>query len=111
MDTSLQGALVADLARLELIGRYMAVTGFSWQLGFIVGPAVGGFVLGAEPTALWSAAASLCLLGGLYALVLERRLPNHALRTPLTASTSQGRRTAAALSGPPPRTPRGKRPA
>jgi MFS family permease len=87
---SVQGALVADLARPELIGRYMAVTGFSWQLGFIVGPAVGGFFLGAGPTALWPAAACVCLLGGVYALVLERRLPGHALRTPLTASTAEG---------------------
>jgi predicted MFS family arabinose efflux permease len=70
-----QGALVADLAPPRLRGRYMAVSTISWDVGFIVGPAIGGFILGAEPLALWPLAAFLCLAAGAGALALERRLP------------------------------------
>ena len=34
------------------------------DIGFIVGPAVGGFVLQAEPLALWPLAAAVCLIAG-----------------------------------------------
>ena len=80
---SVQGPLTADLAGDRLTGRYMAVSGFSWQLGFVVGPAAGAALMGAAPLALWPAAAALCLLAGGAALGLERRLPEHARRTPL----------------------------
>jgi MFS family permease len=69
------GPLVADLARPDLLSRYMAVTGFSWQLGFIVGPAVGAVILNSAGGALWPAAAAVCLAAGAYALRLDRRLP------------------------------------
>lgn len=72
-----QGALVADLAPARLRGRYMAVSTISWDIGFIVGPAVGGFVLGAEPLALWPLAAFVCLAAGAGALALERGLPGN----------------------------------
>jgi MFS family permease len=52
---SIQGPLVAELAPEDLLSRYMAVSGFSWQLGFIAGGALAGLVLGAEPNALWAA--------------------------------------------------------
>jgi MFS family permease len=77
-----QGALVADLAPPRLRGRYMAVSTISWDVGFIVGPAVGGFVLQAEPLALWPLAAVVCLLAGAGALALERDLPRHLRLTP-----------------------------
>ena len=77
-----QGALVADLAPPRLRGRYMAVSTISWDIGFIVGPAVGGFVLGAEPLALWPLAALVCLFAGAGALVLDRCLPGHLRLTP-----------------------------
>lgn len=79
---SIQGPLVSDLAPEGLIGRYMAVMGFSWQLGFIIGPAAGGAVLGAEPFALWPIMAGLSLIGSLYALRLERFLPAPVRRNP-----------------------------
>ncbi|MGH3023140.1 MAG: MFS transporter [Gaiellaceae bacterium] len=72
-----QGALVADLAPPRLRGRYMAVSTISWDIGFIVGPAIGGFILGAEPLALWPLAAFLCLAAGVGALALERGLPRN----------------------------------
>jgi MFS family permease len=77
-----QGALVADLAPPRLRGRYMAVSTISWDVGFIVGPAVGGFVLEAEPLALWPLAAVVCLLAGAGALALERDLPRELRLTP-----------------------------
>jgi MFS family permease len=77
-----QGALVADLAPPRLRGRYMAVSTISWDIGFIVGPAVGGFVLGSEPLALWPLAAAVCLVAGAGALWLERALPRELRLTP-----------------------------
>ena len=77
-----QGALVADLAPARLRGRYMAVSTISWDIGFIVGPAVGGFVLGAEPLALWPLAGAVCLLAAVACLALEPRLPRELRLTP-----------------------------
>jgi len=77
-----QGALVADLAPDRLRGRYMAVSTTSWQVGFVVGPAVGGFVLEAEPLVLWPLAATVCLCAGVGALALERGLPRELRLTP-----------------------------
>jgi hypothetical protein len=72
---SIQGPHVADLAPRDLLGRYMAVSGFSCQLGFIVGPAAAGLILGAEPYALWPLMSTLCVAGAVNALVLEPALP------------------------------------
>jgi MFS family permease len=77
-----QGALVADLAPPRLRGRYMALSATSWQVGFVVGPAVGGLVLAAEPLALWPLAAAACLTAGALALALERGLPRELRLTP-----------------------------
>lgn len=77
-----QGALVADLAPPRLRGRYMALSATSWQVGFVVGPAVGGLVLAAEPLALWPLAAAACLAAGTLALTVERGLPRDLRLTP-----------------------------
>jgi predicted MFS family arabinose efflux permease len=77
-----QGALVADLAPPLLRGRYMAVSTNSWDLGFLLGPAIGGFVLAAEPLALWPLAAVGCLAAGAGCLALESRLPPQLRLTP-----------------------------
>jgi MFS family permease len=79
---AVQGPIVADLAPEALVGRYMALNGFSWQLGFITGPAAAAAVLGAEPHAVWLLAAGVCLVGSLGAYRLERRLPAEAAVTP-----------------------------
>jgi MFS family permease len=80
---AVQAPLVADLADPRSLGRYMAVSALSWQVGFTIGPALGGFVLAATPNGLWLLAAAVCLLGGAGALALERALPREAVRTPL----------------------------
>jgi predicted MFS family arabinose efflux permease len=77
-----QGALVADLAPPRLRGRYMGLSTISWEIGFVIGPAIGGFVLGREPLALWPLAAGTCLLAGVGALALERGIPPRLRLTP-----------------------------
>jgi MFS family permease len=80
---TVQGPLVSDLAPRRLLGRYMALSSSSWQVAFVIAPASGGFILQAEPFALWPIAAAICLAGGAWALVLERRLPRDFRRTPV----------------------------
>jgi MFS family permease len=74
------GPLTADLAPPQLVGRYMAFGSQSWQVGWIIGPAIGGFVLQHAPNALWPAAAALNVVAGLSALALERHLPRAVAR-------------------------------
>ena len=64
------------------MGRYLAFSSQSWQIGWIVGPAGGGFVLQHAPNLLWPIAAGANLLAGTAALALERALPTNLLRTP-----------------------------
>jgi MFS family permease len=80
---SIQGPLTAELAGERLRGRYMAVNGFSWQLGFILGPALGASLMTFEPLAVWISAAGACLVGGAMAIRLEQRLPARARVTPM----------------------------
>jgi MFS family permease len=94
---SIQGPLASELAPAESLARYMAVTGFSWQLGFIAGPALGGAILGAAPQALWPLTAAASVAGGVCALMLERRLPEDARRTSRSGGARRGRRKAARL--------------
>jgi MFS family permease len=78
--------LSADLAPPALLGRYMAFSTQSWQLGWIVGPAAGGFVLQHAPLLLWPLAAALNLVASAWALAIERRLPDEVRRTPRSAA-------------------------
>jgi len=79
---AVQPALVVDLADHSLLGRYMAMSALSWQVGFMVGPAVGGALLAASPTGLWVVMASVLFCGGLATLALERGLPAGLRRVP-----------------------------
>jgi MFS family permease len=88
---TVQGPLVSDLAPRRLLGRYMALSSSSWQVAFVIAPASGGFILQAEPFALWPIAAAVCLAGGAYALVLERRIPRDFRRTPLDEQEEETR--------------------
>jgi MFS family permease len=80
--------LVADLAEPHLLGRYMALNALSWQIGFALGPALGGIGLAVSPTGVWLAAAALCFVSAVCALALEGSLPQAARRTPLPAAAS-----------------------
>ena len=70
-----QAPLVADLAPERLRGRYFALGAMSWSAGSILGPAVGGPLLGWHPLAVWPISAGVCLFAALGCLRLERRLP------------------------------------
>jgi MFS family permease len=76
------GPLTADLAPPGLVGRYMAFGSQSWQVGWIVGPAIGGFALQHAPNAPWQAAAAVNVVAAGAALALAQHLPRAARRAP-----------------------------
>ena len=77
-----QAPLVVDLAPERLRGRYFALSAMSWSAGAILGPAIGGPLLGWHPLAVWPLAAVVCLFSAAGCLALERRLPERVRRTP-----------------------------
>jgi MFS family permease len=85
---AVQAPLVADLAEPRLLGRFMALSALSWQVGFALGPAIGGFALQLSASGVWFGAAALCLLGSVLALAIESTLPLRARRTPVAAPAS-----------------------
>lgn len=85
---TVQAPLVADLAEPRLLGRYMALSALSWQVGFALGPAIGGIGLQLSPNGVWLGAAALCALGGGIALLVESTLPARARRTPAPVAAS-----------------------
>ena len=93
----MQAPLVADLADQRLLGRYMALSALSWQVGFTLGPAIGGFALDYAPYGLWLGAAAICAAAGLAALALERvasgsRAAAHPSRGRLSVAERRPRR-------------------
>jgi MFS family permease len=79
---AIQAPLSVDLAPPQLVGRYLAASSISWQIGWIVGPAAGGFLLQHRPLLLWPIAAGANLACAAGALALEPRLPERVRRTP-----------------------------
>jgi MFS family permease len=80
---AVQAPLVSDLAEPRLLGRYMALSALSWQLGFAAGPAVGGFLLSLSPLGTWLVWAALCALGAVLSIALEPAIPKAVRRTPV----------------------------
>ena len=94
---STQQALVADLAPPRLRGRYMALASNSWSLGWIIGPAIGGYLLQHAPLSLWPAAAgSLPLRGSRGA---GTRAPDPRARAPNAARSARSAGPRAAPGG------------
>jgi MFS family permease len=79
---AIHAPLSVDLAPPQLVGRYTAAASISWQMGWIVGPAAGGFLLQHRPLLLWPLAAGVNLACAAGALALEPRLPERVRRTP-----------------------------
>ncbi len=72
-------ALTADLAPADLRGRYMGVLGLTWNVGFGIGPILGGVIIDQlAPRALWPIMGSAALVGALILLFLARFKPIHA---------------------------------
>ncbi|HKT45695.1 MAG TPA: MFS transporter [Gaiellaceae bacterium] len=84
LHATVHGPLAADLAPPQLVGRYLALASISWQVGWIVGPAGGGFLLQHAPLALWPIAACVNLVAAGGALAVERRLPERVRISPRT---------------------------
>jgi MFS family permease len=80
---TIHAPLSVDLAPPQLVGRYVAAASISWQIGWIVGPAAGGFMLQHRPLLLWPIAAGVNLACAAGALALEPRLPEPVRLTPL----------------------------
>jgi MFS family permease len=55
-------AYIADLAPHHMRGRYMGVSGLTWALALITGPALGLKFFASAPTVYWVACAGLGLL-------------------------------------------------
>jgi MFS family permease len=79
---AIQAPLSVDLAPPPLVGRYLAASSISWQIGWIIGPAAGGFLLQHRPLLLWPLAAGANIACAAAALALEPRLPERVRRTP-----------------------------
>jgi len=79
---AIHAPLSVDLAPPQMLGRYVAAASLSWQIGWIIGPAGGGFLLQHAPLLLWPLAAALNLACSAGALALERRLPPAVRVTP-----------------------------
>src|SRR5205085_10150957 len=79
---AIHAPLSVDLAPPRLVGRYLAASSISWQIGWIIGPAAGGFLLQHRPLLLWPIAAGVNVMCAAAALALERRLPERVRGTP-----------------------------
>jgi MFS family permease len=79
---AIHAPLSVDLAPPQMLGRYLAAASLSWQIGWIIGPAGGGFLLQHAPLLLWPLAAGVNLACSAGALMLERRLPQSVRTTP-----------------------------
>jgi MFS family permease len=79
-----QGPLVADLAPERLRGRYTALWLTSLQLGFTLGPALGGLLLAHSATLLWLVSAGVCVACSIAAVFLGRALPTTARLAPIS---------------------------
>jgi MFS family permease len=71
------GPLVADMARPAARGRYMATFNLSWSLGLLIGPSLGGLVVGSflRP-AMWLLWAAVSFGLVLWGRALGQRLPD-----------------------------------
>jgi MFS family permease len=79
---AIHAPLSVDLAPPRLVGRYLAASSISWQIGWIVGPVAGGLFLQHRPLLLWPLAAAANLVFAALALRLEHDLPESVRRTP-----------------------------
>jgi MFS family permease len=79
---AIHAPLSVDLAPPQLVGRYVAAASISWQIGWIIGPAAGGFLLQHRPLLLWPIAAGVNIACAVGALALEPRLPESVRLTP-----------------------------
>ena len=74
-------ALINNLAPPDLRGRYNAGYSFTFSVGYIIGPAVAGFMLGADLSrGLFLLLIASCGVAALMVMALERKIPERANR-------------------------------
>jgi MFS family permease len=66
---------VSDIASPRQLGRYMSALILSWNIGFIVGPIIGGLLLEFSPRILWPVLACPLILASIQARRLHDDLP------------------------------------
>lgn len=72
-------AFTANLAPPEMRGRYMSVLGLTWQVGFGIGPVLGGFLNDhVAPVAIWYGGLAIGLVATLGFVLLAWRLRHRA---------------------------------
>lgn len=85
------GPLVADMAPAAVRGRYMAAFNLSWGVGLLLGPTIGGLVVGSVVRPgmwlLWAAVAAGLML---WAARLGQRLPAGVNRPPRVGEDASG---------------------
>ena len=83
-------SLTAAFAPEDMRGRYMAVSGFSWGIPFMIGPLLAGLVLdNFNPNMLWYIAGFIGVLSTLGFLYLQRRTHGLAMRAAATAAAQE----------------------
>jgi MFS family permease len=83
----IQQSTVAQFAPEAMRGRYMAVSGLSWSLSFMVGPYFAGLILdGSNPNLLWILCGFIGLLATLGFVTLNKT-HRSAMQVPETAAT------------------------
>jgi MFS family permease len=74
-------AVTADLAPPQVRGRYMGALALTWNIGFGIGPILGGIITDQIfPRALWPIMGSAALAGAFVLVLLARSDPRRALR-------------------------------
>jgi MFS family permease len=79
------GALAPNLVPAELLPKAIALSSIAWQVGMIVGPALGGFLYDWKPFAAYALSAALFAVAILAMLLIGRvpRPPVDRVRHPL----------------------------
>lgn len=86
-------AIFALVLPREHYARASGIGSSAFQLGLVVGPAVGGIIVGwADKTTAYGVASGLCLLAALALLSLRIREPLSAVGSPLFNSIGEGLR-------------------
>lgn len=89
--------LVADLAPVELRGRYMAAIGLTWWLGLALAPTLGAQLLTVSPSLALLAGAALSGAAIISLLSLEARLPLGVRSIPRPTVDQAGKERAAGI--------------
>lgn len=99
-------ALAAATAPIGMQGRYLAIFQLSLASAATITPALAGSLLAANPRGLWLLLALLMVGGAALIVLLERGLPEAALRTARGATTTRAQQEAGDLECPEPCMPR-----